>query len=233
MTNDDNFIESIDKSTAKTDAVLLRFRVWEDILEQIVGSYKEKRCFSYKLKEEFYALDPTCAICGQRIRDIDDASLDHIHHFWLGGKTIPENARLTHRYCNWARSKSDNVIIVSQRGKKKIIRKLMIQDDIYMCEYLWEILYYTAEWLIKNGFLNPSDCPIKFPGSKRFLINSDPYHENGHDFFAPKQLSNGIYLEAHAGAESLISNSHKLLKRFNISENVLRVESVNEVVNND
>ena len=109
----------------------------------------------------------------------------------------------------------------------------MIQDDIYMCEYLWEILCHTAEWLIKNGFLSASDCPIKFPGSKRFLINSEPYHENGHEFFSPKQLSNGRYLEAHAGAESLINNAHKLLKRFNISKNVLKVEAVNEVANND
>jgi hypothetical protein len=27
--------------------------------------------------------------------------------YWKGGKTISENARLTHRYCNWARSKKD------------------------------------------------------------------------------------------------------------------------------
>ena len=27
--------------------------------------------------------------------------------YWTGGKTIPENARLAHRYCNWARSRKD------------------------------------------------------------------------------------------------------------------------------
>jgi len=34
-------------------------------------------------------------------------AVDHIEMYWKGGKTIPENARLTHRYCNWARSKKD------------------------------------------------------------------------------------------------------------------------------
>jgi hypothetical protein len=232
ITSDDKFIESIDKSTGNTDAVSLRFRVWEDILDKIVGSSKERRCFSYKLKEEFYSTDPTCAICGQRIRDIDDASLDHIQQFWLGGKTIPENARLAHRYCNWARSKSDNVVYVSQRGKRKISRKITIKEEVYMCEYLWEILYFTAEWLINNKLLKESDSPVKFPGSKRFVINNEPYHENGHEFFAPKQLTNGLYLEAHAGAENLISNSRKLLKKFQVDENVLRIEVADEENNN-
>jgi len=42
-----------------------------------------------------------------RIRGIDDAAVDHIEQYWLGGKTIPENARLAHRYCNMARPRHD------------------------------------------------------------------------------------------------------------------------------
>jgi len=29
--------------------------------------------------------------------------VDHIVSYSLGGPTDPSNARLTHRYCNWAR----------------------------------------------------------------------------------------------------------------------------------
>jgi 5-methylcytosine-specific restriction endonuclease McrA len=36
-----------------------------------------------------------------------DADIDHIKHYWRGGKTIPENARLTHRYCNRKRGGRD------------------------------------------------------------------------------------------------------------------------------
>ncbi|MEO8340003.1 MAG: HNH endonuclease [Nitrospirota bacterium] len=51
--------------------------------------------------------NPTCQICSQAISGTDDSALDHIEQYWRGGKTIPENARLAHRYCNWKRSKSD------------------------------------------------------------------------------------------------------------------------------
>ena len=36
--------------------------------------------------------------------------------------------------------------------------------------------------------------------------------------FHQNQLTNGLYLEAHAGAENIISNSHKLLKKYQIDE---------------
>jgi len=68
---------------------------------------KSDRCFSRGLKKEFYEKDPSCAICGGRISDIDDAAMDHKTQYWLGGETVPDNARLTHRYCNNARPRRD------------------------------------------------------------------------------------------------------------------------------
>jgi len=60
-----------------------------------------------RIKKEFYEKDPSCTICGGRISDIDDAAMDHKTQYWLGGETVPENARLTHRYCNNARPRID------------------------------------------------------------------------------------------------------------------------------
>jgi hypothetical protein len=60
-----------------------------------------------QLKETLFQNNNTCAICSQKIQGIDDSAIDHIKQYWTGGKTIPENARLTHRYCNWARSRKD------------------------------------------------------------------------------------------------------------------------------
>jgi len=50
--------------------------------------------------------DNTCQICHQKINTIEDAEIDHITCYWRGGKTVPSNARLTHRFCN--RSKGGN-----------------------------------------------------------------------------------------------------------------------------
>lgn len=108
MTNDKEFIDSIEISTNTIKATRTRFDKWRMELESIIeyGS-KEPRCFSSKLKEELYNTDPTCAICKQKISSIDDSAVDHIEQYWKGGKTIPENARLVHRYCNWSRSRKE------------------------------------------------------------------------------------------------------------------------------
>lgn len=108
MTNDQKFIDAIELSTSSIQAVTKRFDKWRLTLQEIIGiSQKEPRCFSSKLKQELYDNNPTCLICGQKIQSIDDAAVDHIEQYWTGGKTIPENARLTHRYCNWARPRKD------------------------------------------------------------------------------------------------------------------------------
>ena len=108
MTSDQEFIDSIELSTSSIQAVTKRFDKWRITLQQVIGiQHKEPRCFSYDLKQRLFENNSTCEICGQNIQSVDDSALDHIEQFWRGGKTIPENARLTHRYCNMARSRND------------------------------------------------------------------------------------------------------------------------------
>jgi len=105
MTSDKEFIDSVSGSgTTSTAKVTTRFRKWLDVLEKIVGMPKtEPRTFSWELKKQLYEQNPVCTICGNKIMVIDDATIDHIEHYWRGGKTIPSNARLVHRYCNLKR----------------------------------------------------------------------------------------------------------------------------------
>lgn len=108
MTMDDYFIESIEKSTSSKQAVTVRFDKWRLRLQEVAGhGNKEPRLFTYALKRQLFEKDPTCAICGNRISHLDDSAVDHIEQYWRGGRTVPENARLTHRYCNFARSRID------------------------------------------------------------------------------------------------------------------------------
>ena len=110
MTSDKEFIASISGSgTTSTAKVTTRFKKWLDALEKIVGMPKtEPRTFSWELKKQLYEQNPVCAICGNKIMVIDDAAIDHIEHYWRGGKTIPSNARLVHRYCNLKRGGRNN-----------------------------------------------------------------------------------------------------------------------------
>lgn len=109
MTTNQEFIDSIELSTSSVQAVTQRFDKWRLRLQEIIGiQHREPRCFTFSLKEELFNKDSTCAICGNKIQTIDDSAVDHIEQYWQGGKTIPENARLTHRYCNSARSRTDS-----------------------------------------------------------------------------------------------------------------------------
>ncbi|MBA3922647.1 MAG: HNH endonuclease, partial [Nostocaceae cyanobacterium] len=108
MTTNQDYIDSITLGTSEVDRVRRRFDLTRMLVDDILTNYRQQpRCFSLQLKRELYDADPTCTICAQKIQDVDDAAVDHIDQYWRGGKTIPENARLTHRYCNMARSRSD------------------------------------------------------------------------------------------------------------------------------
>ena len=105
---DQDFIGSILLATSDRRRVERRFDMWKKTLDGILSEQqRQPRCFSYSLKKELHDKNPTCAICGNNISEIDDAAIDHIKQYWVGGKTIPENARLTHRYCNNARSRNE------------------------------------------------------------------------------------------------------------------------------
>lgn len=124
MTTDQQFIDAIELGTSGTQSVRVRFEVWRKTLQQIIGNtQKEPRCFSMAVKRQLYEIEGSCSICGQQITSIDDAEIDHIEQYWRGGRTVPENARLTHRYCNRSRSRNDqggevSLVIRSKRAQK-------------------------------------------------------------------------------------------------------------------
>ena len=108
MVSNEAFIDSILIGTSDTKKVRTRFNIAMQIVEDILNNCeKQPRCFSSELKNELFKKNPTCSLCGNGIQHIDDATVDHIEQYWRGGETKPENARLTHRYCNLARSKFD------------------------------------------------------------------------------------------------------------------------------
>ncbi|QFP77214.1 DUF262 domain-containing protein [Deinococcus sp. AJ005] len=104
MTNDSTFVEYVASTGDKAERLKYRADVWQARLKEVIGPPRsDSRTFTYKLKQELFDTDPTCALCKQHIHAIDDAEVDHIKHYWRGGQTIPENAQLTHRYCNRAK----------------------------------------------------------------------------------------------------------------------------------
>ncbi len=104
MSHDIDFREAVTIGTNDRSRIFTRFDKWLSVLKEIMGvPLTEPRTFSLRYKTQLWESTPTCAICGQRIHIIDDAEIDHVVQYWRGGKTIPSNARLSHRYCNRSR----------------------------------------------------------------------------------------------------------------------------------
>ena len=99
--NDDEFRDSITAATNDRSRVNYRFTTWKNALDSVLCSNTPNpRLFSYELKVQMYAHNQDCGLCGQRVHTIDDCELDHIVPFSQGGLTVPDNAQVTHRYCN-------------------------------------------------------------------------------------------------------------------------------------
>ena len=107
-TTDPEWVDSVSKSTGDSNRIKYVFETWNARLKALLDSVDgldQERIFSARLKKEMFLQDKTCRQCGQEIKLIQDAALDHDLHYWRGGKTIPSNARLLHRLCNMKRPK--------------------------------------------------------------------------------------------------------------------------------
>lgn len=102
--------------------------------------------------------------------------------------------------------------------------KMKLRGEIFELHNSFEILVNTANWLIKNGKLKPSDYPIEITRGKRYLINKVPKHKDGDNFRAPKQLSNRLWIETHYSTAGCINYSKRLLEKFGVSSEILTIE---------
>lgn len=97
------WVDYVRRATGEHSRLKYAFETWNKRLEEVLNNYQpndRKRIFSRQLKTEMFQQNQTCALCGQQIKLIDDAALDHDKRYWLGGQTIPDNAQLVHRLCN-------------------------------------------------------------------------------------------------------------------------------------
>jgi hypothetical protein len=105
---DPKWVDYIRRASGNPDRIKYVFDTWQSRLRRVLSTTTEVendsiRLFSKQLKKEIFDANPTCSLCGQKIVLIDDAALDHEEKYSNGGRTVPENATLTHRLCNLKR----------------------------------------------------------------------------------------------------------------------------------
>lgn len=101
--------------------------------------------------------------------------------------------------------------------------KMSLGTQSFSFQNAFEILVNTANWLIKQGKLHKSDCPVNISRGKRYLINTIPKHRYGEPFRAPRNLSNGLFIESHASTVSIIDYSERLLEKFGCPKDTLKL----------
>ena len=108
ITTDPQWLDYVRRATGESSRLEYVFETWNSRLKSLLSSQianDSQRIFSAALKDEMFQQNQTCALCNQKIHLIRDAALDHNLHYWRGGQTIPDNARLVHRMCNFQREK--------------------------------------------------------------------------------------------------------------------------------
>lgn len=104
LMSDPVFADLVSHTISERKRIIKRFRMWSDMLEGVLGDEEQgPRLFSLQVKKKLFDDDPTCALCSQAIKAIDDAHVDHAEAFSKGGATSEDNAALAHRYCNIAK----------------------------------------------------------------------------------------------------------------------------------
>jgi len=106
VSQDQDWIRCVTTSSFDPKNIRYGFETWNSRLSTLmeqVESLDSERIFSASLKREMFSSNNTCEICGQEIKTIEDAAMDHETHYWRGGLTVPSNARLVHRLCNLKR----------------------------------------------------------------------------------------------------------------------------------
>ena len=104
LTEDTTFVDSISSATGDRTKTQFRFELWYETLREIIEDSSKARNFPSAIRRRLYETSSMCSICQQGIHSLDDAHVDHILPFSKGGTTTLENAQLTHRYCNLAKS---------------------------------------------------------------------------------------------------------------------------------
>lgn len=102
--------------------------------------------------------------------------------------------------------------------------KMKLKGEMFILRNAYEILINTANWLISNGKLTLSNCPVSIGRGNRYLINKEPIHSDNKSFTQPHKLSNGLFIETHASTSNIVDQARRLLKQFGISSDILTLE---------
>ncbi len=111
------------------------------------------------------------------------------------------------------REKWQTLSVFNPEPKTQPPGKIMFPDGSRASPKRWyEILTEIARWLVENGNLSESQCPIlRGPRSKKSLVDIESVHSDGTSFFNFKSVGS-LYIDTHGNARTLINRSKYLIQ---------------------
>ncbi len=116
--------EAISQATGGSAPTKLRWSAFGKVIQPLLdGVTIEPRFFSFDMRKQLFDASPICAICENSIHSLEDSAVDHITPYSKGGKTVRENAQLSHRSCNAIKNATipvDPITKATSKQKAKI-----------------------------------------------------------------------------------------------------------------
>jgi hypothetical protein len=76
-----------------------------------------------------------------------------------------------------------------------------------------DILILVVEWLLRQGLVKATDCPVKLPRASRYLISTSPNHQSGDSFSAPEKIEY-VWVETKASSRQLTHDAVFFLRQY-------------------
>ena len=113
--------EAISQATGGSAQTKLRWSAFGKIIQPLLSDVTiEPRFFSFHMRKQLFDAKPVCAICENSIHSLEDSTVDHITPYSKGGKTVRENAQISHRSCNSIKNATVPVdLLPKSTGKRR------------------------------------------------------------------------------------------------------------------
>jgi 5-methylcytosine-specific restriction endonuclease McrA len=101
LLTDKSVQEAISQATGGSVPTKLRWSAFRKIIQPLLDDVTiEPRFFNFSMRKQLFEASPVCTICENSIHAFEDSTVDHITPYSKGGKTVRNNAQLSHRSCN-------------------------------------------------------------------------------------------------------------------------------------
>ncbi|GBD20867.1 hypothetical protein HRbin28_01315 [bacterium HR28] len=179
------------------------------------------------IAEPYNLRSPVCQVdLGSTQQPIPESALRLARVFWRRWWVVSEEARS-------APSKSALIPLTALRPRVfEQPPRLVVFPDGTRCEPrtkmgpTWRGLLVTvAEWLVSQGKLRPELAPISVHlKSVRYIVNCEPFQQDGAKFRVPFQTSNGLWLDLNLSAMECVRHARRLCQAVGVDPAHVLVE---------